>query len=151
MIITSDFNFNMLHPQTSRKIHTFCIQFALFQAINESTHFTETSSSLLDILLVSNNSHFIVSGVADPFLNQEHRYHCPIFGIYNFSKPKSKSFTRHIRTYDQGDYNILGNKATDWKSVEDNAINIHAKNVISYILYPSLTYPSLNYASQIKT
>ena len=112
--------------------NTFCTQFALFQkkkkrrkrkvreksrgchnhkpqpfSINEPTHFTETSSSLLDILLVSNNFHLIVSGVGDPFLNQEHRYHCPIVGIYNFSKPKSKSFARHIWKYDQGDYNLL--------------------------------------------
>ena len=96
---------------------------------------TETSSSLLDILLVSNNSHLIVSGVANPFLNHEHRYHCPIFGIYNFSKPKSKSFTRHIWKYDQGDYNLLRNKAasTDWVSLEDNDINTNAKNVTDYI------------------
>ena len=33
------------------------LRFALFQAINEPTHFTETSCSLLDILLISNNSH----------------------------------------------------------------------------------------------
>ena len=142
IIITGDFNFNMLHPQSSRKIHSFCTQFALFQAINEPTHFTETSSSLLDILLVSNNSHLIVSGVADSFLNQEHRYHCPIFGIYNFSKPKSKSFTRHIWKYDQGDYNLLRNKAafTDWVSLEDNDINTHANNVTDYILSISKLY-----------
>ena len=84
IIITGDLNFNMLHPQSSRKVHTFCTQFALFQAINEPTHFTETSSSLLDILLVSNNSHLIVSGVGDPFLNQEHRYHFQ-FSVYTIS------------------------------------------------------------------
>ena len=109
IIITGDFNFNMLHPQSSRKIHTFCTQFALFQAIREPTHFIETSSFLLDILLVSNNSHLIVSGVADPFLNQEHWYHCPILGTYNFSKPISKSFTRHNWQYDDSDYNLLRN------------------------------------------
>ena len=127
--------------------NTFCTQFALFQAINEPTHFTETSSSLLDIILVSNYSHLIVSGVGDPFLNQEHRYHCPIFGIYNFSKPKSKSFTRHIRKYDQGDYNLLRNKAasTDRESLEVNDINTHAKNVTDYILSISkLCMPNKN-------
>ena len=139
----------MLHPQSSRKIHSFCTQFALFQAINETTHFTETSSSLLDILLVSNLSHLIVSGVGDLFLSQEHRYRCPVFGIYNFSKPKSKSFTRHIWKYDQGDYNLLRNKAvsTDWESSEDNDINTHAKNVTGYILSISklcIPYKNIN-------
>ena len=134
--MTGDFSFNMPHPKSSRKIHTSCTQFALFKAINESTHFTETSSSLLNILLVSNNPHLIVSCVADPFLNQEHRCHCPIFGIYNFSKPKSKSFTRHIWKYNQGEYNLLCNKAasTDWESLENNDINTHVKDVTDYIL-----------------
>ena len=40
IIITGDFNFNMLHKQTSRKINTFCEQFSLFQCINEPTNFT---------------------------------------------------------------------------------------------------------------
>ena len=149
IIITGDFNFNILHPQSSRKILTFCTQFALFQAINEPTHFTDTSSSLLDILLISNNSHLIVIGVGDPFLNQEHWYHCPIFGIYNFFKPKSKSFTLHIWKHDEGDYNLLRNKAasTNWESLEDNDINTHEKNITDYILSISKLRA---YASQIK-
>ena len=136
----------MLHPQSLRKMHTFCTQFALFQAINEPTHFTETSSSLLGILILSNNSHLIDSDVGDPFHNREHRYHCTIFGIYNFSKPKSKSFTRHIWKYDQGSYNLLRNKAAsaDGESLENDDISTHAKNVTTY-------YPTLNYASKIKT
>ena len=38
------------------------------------------------------------SGVGDPFLNQEMRYHCPVFGIFKYVKPKAKVFTRHINT-----------------------------------------------------
>ena len=70
-----------------------------------------------------------------------------MFGIYNFSKPKSKSFTRHIWKYDQGDYNLLRNKAasTDWGSLEDNDMNTHAKNVTDYILSISkLCIPNKN-------
>ena len=74
----------------SRKIESLCTQFSLHQTINQHTHFTEHSSSLIDILLVINKDHLILSGVGDPFLNQEIRYHCPIYSIFKFSKPKSK-------------------------------------------------------------
>lgn len=79
LIVTGDFNLNTLNPLMSRKIESFCTQFSLHQTINEPTHYTEHSSSLIDILLVSNKDHLILSGVGDPFLNQEVRYHCPIY------------------------------------------------------------------------
>ena len=90
IIITGDFNFNYLDLQSRRKIDSLCTQFSLFQTINQLTHFTEYSSSLIDIILVSNKDNLILSSVGDPFLNQQMRYHCPIFGILKFSKPKSK-------------------------------------------------------------
>ena len=110
IIVTGDFNYNILNTQSSRKVTSCCEQFSLTQMINEPTHYTETSSSLIDLVLVSNKAHVISSGVGDPFLCQEIRYHCPVFGILNFSKPKRKSFTRHIWRYDQGNYNLLKEK-----------------------------------------
>ena len=86
----------------SRKINSLCTQFSLYQSINQPIHFTEHSSSLIDILLVNNKDQLIVSGVGDPFLNQDVRYHCPIYGIFKFSKPKIKTFTRHVWSYEQG-------------------------------------------------
>lgn len=136
IIVTGDFNFNIFNQQTSRKIESLCNQFALYQSIDEPTHFTETSSSLLDIILVSNKDHLLLSGVADPFLNQEVRYHCPVYGIFKFSKPKQKSFTRHIWKYFQGDYDLLRTKAasTDWTSLYDDDISTHAENITSHII-----------------
>ena len=58
----------------------------LSQIISQPTHFTENSSSLIDLLLVNDNNHVITSGVGDPFLQQDLRYHCPVFGVFNFSK-----------------------------------------------------------------
>ena len=131
IIITGDFNLNVLNPQTARKIDSVCTQFSLYQSICEPTHFTENSSSLIDILLVNNKTHLIVSGVGDPFLNQEIRYHCPIYGIFKFSKPKFVSFTRHIWHYDRGNYDLMRNKTTsfDWDSIMNNDINIYANNM----------------------
>ena len=85
IIITGDFNLNVLNPLSARKIDSLCTQFSFYQSINQATHFTENSSSMIDILLVNNKTHLIVSGVGDPFLNQEIRYNCPIYGIFKFS------------------------------------------------------------------
>ena len=136
IIITGDFNLNLLNPQTAKKINSICTQFSFYQSIIQPTHFTENSSSLIDILLVNNKNYLIVSGVGDPFLNQEIRYHCPIYGIFKFSKPKFISFTRHIWQYDQGNYELLHNKAAlfDWDHIKDNDINIYANNINTTVI-----------------
>ena len=132
IIITGDFNFNMLNEQTSRKINTFCEQLSLFQCKNEPTNFTENSSTLLDILLVANKDHLILCGVGDPFLHQEQRYHCPIYGVFNFRKPKVKAYKRRIWRYNDGNYEHLRNKvlATDWSLCQDSDINVYAQNIV---------------------
>ena len=129
IIITGDFNFNVMNQQASRKIYSLCTQYNLSQCIEQATHFTETSSSLTDILLVSNNDNLILSGVGDPFLNQGIRYHCPIYGIFKFTKPKCKPFKRHIWDYEHGNYELLRQKASsfDWNSLHDEDIDIYAK------------------------
>ena len=71
IIVTGDFNFNLLNPQTARKIDSFCTQFSLYQSVEQPTHFTEISHSLIDIILVSNKNNLILSGVGDPFPDQE--------------------------------------------------------------------------------
>ena len=75
--------------------------------VYHTTHFTENSFSLIVLLLVSNKDRIIVSGVGDPFLRQDIRYYCPVFGVFNFSKPKIKCFKRRVWQYDRGDYDLL--------------------------------------------
>ncbi|MEW8547708.1 MAG: reverse transcriptase family protein, partial [Candidatus Thiodiazotropha sp.] len=120
-----------LNPRTSRKIESLCTHFSFYQSINQPTHFTETSSSLIDVLLVSNKNNLVLSGVGDPFLSQDIRYHCPIYGIFRFSKPKLKSFSRHVWYYDRGNFNLLRDKASvfDWQSLQDDDINVYADNI----------------------
>ena len=69
MIVTGDINLNMLNEQTSRKTTDLCEQFSLYHTITEPTHFTEHSSSLLDIILTSDKSNIIYSGVTDHYLH----------------------------------------------------------------------------------
>ena len=136
ILITGDFNFNMLSLQSSSKITSLCEQFDLKQTIDEPTHFTEYSSTLLDIVLTSDADHLIFSGVGDPFLTQTVRYHCPTYGIFNFNKPKRKSFCRHTWSFERGDYDTLREKAslTNWDLFYDTDINIHAQNISNHII-----------------
>ena len=136
IIITGDLNHNMLQELTSRKINSLCQQFSLSQVIQEPTHYTESSSSLIDLFLVTNENDVVLSGVGDPFLNQQHRYHCPIYALFNFQKPKIKTFKRMIWKYDQGDYNKLRHDISnsDFKSFEHNNINIYAQNITKHII-----------------
>ena len=75
------------------------------------------------------------SGVGDPFLTQEVRYHCPVFGILKYLKPKTKIFTRHIYSYNKCNFNLLREKATsvDWNSLQDDNIDVYASNIESKI------------------
>ena len=82
IIITGDFNINLLNNSSARKIDSLCQQFNLSQTIAEPTHYTESSNSLIDLILLSDETSLIKSGVADPFLDQDVRYHCPIYGIF---------------------------------------------------------------------
>ncbi|MCG8046489.1 MAG: reverse transcriptase domain-containing protein [Candidatus Thiodiazotropha endolucinida] len=136
IVITGDFNLNTLSPQTSRKIESLCLQFSLHQLIDKPTNFTEHSSSILDLLFVSNEEHILLSGVGEPFLNQPLRYHCPVYGVLKFSKPKATSFTRHVWYYGKGDYNLLRQRASelDWESLYNNDTATYASNIHSAIL-----------------
>ena len=53
VIITGDLNLNMSNPQSARKVQSLSEQFSLRQCISEPTHFTEHSSLLIDILLLT--------------------------------------------------------------------------------------------------
>ena len=135
IIVTGDFNFNMLTLNTARKINSLCSEFAFHQSVDEPTHYTETSS-LIDLILVHNSNSLIASGVVDPFLGQDLRYHRPIFGIFKFSKPKVKSYTRQIWNYEQGDFQLLRSKAaeTDWSAFRDDSLDTYAINITTRLL-----------------
>ncbi|MCG7875097.1 MAG: endonuclease/exonuclease/phosphatase family protein, partial [Candidatus Thiodiazotropha endolucinida] len=66
IIITGDFNIDM-SQNNSNKMTELMLEYNLTQLISEPTHFTESSSSLLDLILVRNCSNILLSGVADPF------------------------------------------------------------------------------------
>ena len=95
----------------------------------------KNSSSLLDIILVNNKTHVTTSGVGDPFLDQNIRYHCPVFGIFKFTKPNVQCYKRHIWQYDHGDYDHMRALAssTNWHSLQDDDVDIYALNLTNKI------------------
>ena len=67
IVITGDFNFNML-SNDGKKIKTLINQFNLEQVIRDPTHYTESSSSLIDLILCRNPTNVLHSGVIEPLL-----------------------------------------------------------------------------------
>jgi hypothetical protein len=136
IIITGDFNFNYLNLPTARHIHSLCRQFGLTQIITEPTHITENSQSLIDLFLVSNKESVIKAGAADPFLDQTVRYHCPIYSIFKFVKPKKLNFKRKIWKYNHGDYDLLRRKVNNinWHDIINDDIDNYALNFSNTII-----------------
>ena len=87
IIITGDLNYKML-SNNNNKIKDLLLQFNLTQLIKDATHFTETTASLIDLIINTNN--ILTSGIADPLSPDLIRYHCPVFVLLNLSALKSK-------------------------------------------------------------
>ncbi|MES9992730.1 MAG: reverse transcriptase family protein, partial [Candidatus Thiodiazotropha sp.] len=136
ILITGDFNLDMAGQRSSRKISDLCQQYNLSQLITEETHFTENSSSLIDLIMTSNTNDILSSGVGDPFLDQNIRFHCPVFCVLNFDKHKSNILKRHIWLYDRGDYQSLSDELTNtnWAHLKHNDVNIYANNITEHLL-----------------
>ena len=96
IFITGDFNLDILKNSSNQKVRDICQHFSLKQLITEPTHYTESSSSTIDLVFTSNKTNILSSGVGDPILEQNIRYHCPVFFVLNFNKNTSSIFHRHI-------------------------------------------------------
>ena len=103
IIITGDFNYDML-SNGSNKMTDLLQQYNLTQLIAEETHFTEQSASLIDLIIVRNKNNILTSGVADPFVPNLTRYHCPVFVLLKFIRPKAGTYKRKIWNYQRADF-----------------------------------------------
>ena len=86
ILITGDFNIDILKDNSSQKVRDLCQQFNFEQIINEPTLYTENFSSPIDLILTSNTNTILLSSVGEPFFEQNLRYQCPVFFL-TFSKP----------------------------------------------------------------
>ena len=96
-----------------------CNSYNYHQLIDEPTNYTEHSSTIIDLLLVSKPENVIYSGVSSPFIPDLIRYHCPTVLVLKYRKLIQKSFKRNIWLYERGDYikyrNTLSN--IDWDAI----------------------------------
>ena len=120
----------MLKITTYRKVLDICQHYNLTQLISESTHFTENSSSIIDLFFTSREDSVL------PILDLNIRYHCPIYCVLNLNKHKCTTFTRHIWLYDRGDYASFANELSDtnWNLLKNNYINTYANNITEHII-----------------
>ena len=131
ILITGDFNLDIFKPNTWSKINNLCQYFGLEQLIKEPTHYTESSSSAIDLFLTSNSNNVFLTGVEDPFLEHNIRYHCPIFCLLKFDNSAKSTFSRHIWLYDRCDFNSFRDEIqqTDWQLFRHDNIDTYTENV----------------------
>ena len=78
-------------PKTTiTKSGSLCKNTISTNLISEPTHFTEHSSSLIDLIFVRNINNVLTSGVADPFIADWWRFTAAKFTIRNFYNPFSQ-------------------------------------------------------------
>lgn len=121
ILVAGDFNINVLaNPSNkmTRLIHSLNCE----QLINSPTHYTESSNSLLDLMFIKKSHHVLTSFVADPFLSDLVRFHCPIVSVLNFTKPQQNCFRRKIWIYDKGEYQKYNEKLSsiDWSFIDND-------------------------------
>ena len=73
---------------------------------------------------------------ASVLIQEDIRYHCPVYGILKFAKLKRKTFKRHIWDYEKGNYQSLREQASlvDWPALYDDNIDTYSVNITSKII-----------------
>ena len=105
IIVTGDFNVNMLRNTSNDKISNLKNQFSLHQLISDPTYVTGHSSSLLDLILVNNPRTILLSEVGISLLDQV-RYHLLVIGVIDQPCKLNNSFKRkvYLHVYDRADF-----------------------------------------------
>ena len=67
LIIVGKFNYNML-TNDNNKIRDTMLHYNLSQVIKDATHFTENSSSLIDLIILRNTANMLTSCAIDNFV-----------------------------------------------------------------------------------
>ena len=76
----------------------------LFQIIDEPTHITENSASLLDVIITDSPAYIIDSGTWPPLGDP---FHCSIFCKFQLQFNREGKYKRHIFNYDQCNYDLM--------------------------------------------
>ena len=136
IVVTGDFNLDWLKPASRLKIDNICMHFGLSQIISEPTNYTESSQSIIDLLFVSSPNLVSISGVGEPFLDQNIRYHCPVFCCIKYPKPRHTPFKRKVWKYSEGNFDQLRTNVSsfDWDSCFNADIDVYSSNLTAALL-----------------
>jgi hypothetical protein len=121
IVICGDFNEDQLNPR-KMQIKNICLQNNLVQIINNPTFYCETSSSLLDLVMINDLDIVIYSEIGENILDNSIRFHYPISGIINVEKCNNKTFKRKVWQYHRSNYELYTDilRNTDWDYLIDN-------------------------------
>ena len=128
IVIAGDFNYNYSNITSRRKAAFLFDPYRLVQFIGDPSYFTNNLGiQYINLLLTGNVSSVVLSGVSDAFLDQNIRYHWPIY--LNFDKYKQFCYKITIWKNDLlKQYVLIGVTWTNYN------INIYDKDVTSKIL-----------------
>ena len=138
--ITGDFNdrrscWSSMHSNSDLKFfYDTIISNNLAQLIHVPTYFTDTSSSLLDLIITDSPNYVSDSGTLPPIALC---HHSPVFVIFNLDVEYHNCFKRHIWLYDHADFNMINDYllSIPWDLIHDDnsCINSNVENVTNVI------------------
>ena len=131
IIITGDFNINM--NSNNNKMAELIKQYNLKQLINEHTHFTKNSASLIDLILLRNKSNILTTGGIDCFLPNQTRYHCPVLVLLKFVHPSIKTFKRKVWNYNPADFDRYCTLLSESDLENENERNSNIDDNVQYL------------------
>ena len=130
-IIIGDFNENMLNPRQCKNIKSIMDTFSLTQLVMSPTRITETSETLIDIALVSENLSCSDRGIIEPFCSD----HCGIHISTSFMKLNNHCYKRKVWKYEDANFDLYREKLGDFDwDCEDLTIDESAAKLTQNIL-----------------
>ena len=103
----------------------------LHQIIHSPTRITPYSSTLIDLILVSDSLHCNDRGTITPFCRDHHA----VFFRTNFVTTKTNSYTRKICHYDQADFNHYRQKSRECNWAHDSEfLDDQINNIIGNVI-----------------
>ena len=119
LILLGDFNQDMFIARKSQEIRGIMNMFGLKQIIDNPTRVTPYSSTLIDLILVSDSLSCTDRGTLEPFCSDHHA----VYFSTNFMNLKSNFYIRKIWQYDNADFDLFRQK------LQDCNWNIQNKNI----------------------
>ena len=136
IFILGDFNYNLAMLNVN-KMTDLIQEYNLTQLISEHAHFTELSSSMIDLILVRSNAHVLSSG--DTFIPDQVRYHCPTVVLLKFLRTAIKTYSRRIWNYKLADFDKFRELLSDYSLIakleETTVLDINAQQITDALFF----------------